>query len=159
MCLCCVCGGGSIGAQLIVAVLCDVAYPGQGLVSALFNDLQIANLYARCCEIGYLKAHLYWRLTLCIIFALHTGQAEMCAHQILLSAGERFDRPNNGILFWRILAATDCCLELWRICVCRHRYNDFHIIGRRSALELRLCLDHIFHARMCMSFDDRFNPD
>lgn len=79
MCLC-VCEADLIGAKLIVAVLRNVAYPGEGLVSALFNDLQVANLYTRCCEIGYLEAHLYWWLTLGIVFTFYTGQAEMRSH-------------------------------------------------------------------------------
>lgn len=158
MCLC-VCEVGLIGAQLIVAVLCNVAYPGQGLVSALFNDLQVTNLYTRCCKIGYLKAHLYWWLALGVVFTLYTGQAEMRAHQILLSAWERFDCPNDGILFWCILAATDCCLKLGRICICWYRYNYFNIICRRSAFELRFSLYHIFYARVSVTLNDRFNPD
>jgi len=45
-------------AQLVVAVLRDVAHPRQRGVAALFQDLQVAHLDARHSEIGDLKLDL-----------------------------------------------------------------------------------------------------
>lgn len=56
-------------AQLVVTVLCYVTYPGQGLVSTLLDDFQIAYLDPRNCEVGDFKFDLdrclptFWILT------------------------------------------------------------------------------------------------
>ena len=39
-------------ADLVVAVLCDVAHPRQSLVPALLDDLEVAHLQSRRCEVG-----------------------------------------------------------------------------------------------------------
>lgn len=44
--------------ELIISILCDVAYPWESLVSTLFNDLQISHLYARYSEVRNLKFNM-----------------------------------------------------------------------------------------------------
>ena len=42
----------SLGPQLIISILSDVAHPGQSLVSRLLNDLQIPHLKTQNCDIS-----------------------------------------------------------------------------------------------------------
>lgn len=44
----------SVHANLVVACRCDVAHPRERLVAALFNDLQVAHLWAngKCGSVG-----------------------------------------------------------------------------------------------------------
>jgi len=48
--------------NLIVAVLGDVTYPRQRLISTLLDDLQVSDLDTRDCEIGDFKLDADWRL-------------------------------------------------------------------------------------------------
>lgn len=75
-----VCGRGLVGAQLIVTVLGDITDPGQRLVAALLNDLQITHLYARRGKVGNLEAHLYGWFTLSVVLALHARQSKVGTH-------------------------------------------------------------------------------
>lgn len=75
-----VCGRRLVGAQLIVTVLGNITNPGQRLVAALLNDLQITHLYARRGKVGNFEAHLYGRFALSVILAFHAGQAEVGTH-------------------------------------------------------------------------------
>ena len=52
----------SCHSQLIIAVRGDVSYPGQGLISALFDNLQISYLDAANGEVGDLEFDSDWLL-------------------------------------------------------------------------------------------------
>ena len=42
---------------IIIAVLCDVPYPGEGLVATFFDNLEVAYLDARYRKVRNLKLH------------------------------------------------------------------------------------------------------
>lgn len=71
---------------------------------------------------------------------------------------KRFDCPNDGVLLGRVLDAADGGLELGRVRVHRHWNDDFNVVGRRSPLELRLGLDHVFHPTMRVPLNYRLDP-
>lgn len=44
-------------APIVIAILCDISHPREGLVTAFFDDLEVADLDPRDSEIGDLKLH------------------------------------------------------------------------------------------------------
>ena len=93
------------------------------------------------------------------VLALHTWQIKVSPHQILLAARERLYIPHNTILFRYIFTIAIRGLKLGAVSVRRHGHNDFHIVGRAPLLELTLGLDHVFDARMTVSFDHGLDPE
>mmetsp|Transcript_19785 Transcript_19785/g.45576 ORF Transcript_19785/g.45576 Transcript_19785/m.45576 type:complete len:209 (-) Transcript_19785:911-1537(-) len=152
-------GALSTHAQLIVAILGDVAHPWKRLVSALLDDLEIPYLDARDGEVGDLKLHRDRRLVLLILLIAHARQTEMSAHQVLLAAVELLYAPDDGVALRRVLDRAYRRLERWRIGVRRHGHDNLDVVGRGALLKLRLGLYHVLNAAMRVRFYDSFDPD
>jgi hypothetical protein len=70
---------------IIIAILGYIPDPRQGLISALFYDLQITNLDTRHREIGNFKLHTDGRTLLHVLFYCINQQSE-CTRSDLLTA-------------------------------------------------------------------------
>jgi hypothetical protein len=53
----------SLHANLIITILSDVADPRKSLVAALLDNLEVAHLHARNCEVRDLELDLDWDST------------------------------------------------------------------------------------------------
>ena len=83
----------------------------------------------------------------------------MGAQEVLLAARERLDAPHDAGLLGHVTAVPDRRLELWRVGVVGDGNENFHVVGRRPALELRLGLDHKLHSGVSVSLNDGLDPN
>eukprot|EP00053_Salpingoeca_punica_P017751 m.171606 g.171606 ORF g.171606 m.171606 type:complete len:404 (-) comp17279_c0_seq1:208-1419(-) len=145
-------------ADLVVAVLRDVADPRQRLVAALLDDLEVPHLDTRHGEVGDLKLHANRRLLLGLL-AGNAGQVEVSAHEHLPTARELLDGPHDSGELGRIADCADGCLELWRVGVAGHGDDNLHVVGGGPPLELALGLDEVLDAAVRVPLNDRLDPD
>lgn len=74
-----------------------------------------------------------------------TRQAKVGAHEELFPARELLDAPHERRLFGHVVHRADRRAELGRVGVVGHGDVDLHVVGRRTALELRLDLHvHVY---------------
>lgn len=116
------------------------------------------NLYSRSGKVGNFEFDLNGRFAF-DVFALNTGEPKMRTHQILLPARKRLNGPSYCILLRGVLDATDRSLKFRRIRVSRDWNDYFHVVCSGPSFELRLCLDHILHAAVCVTLDYGFDPN
>ena len=72
---------------------------------------------------------------------------------------EWFDAPNEHVLLGNITHAAHRSFKFGRIGIGRHGHHNFHVIGRRAALELRPSLDHVLDPRVGVPFDHGCDPN
>ena len=159
--------------ELVVAVLRDIAHPGQRLVAALFDNLEVAHLNAAHREVRNFELDLNDRVfgakldsptNLDGRFSFHfvgfdRGQTERGAHQKLLSARKTLHLPGDDRLFGQPLAIARRCAEFGRIGVARHRNQNLHIVRRRASLELGARLHHDLHPRVGVLLNVALHPN
>eukprot|EP00964_Phaeocystis_antarctica_P161881 scaffold135140_cov65-Phaeocystis_antarctica.AAC.1 len=146
-------------AELVVAVLRDVADPRKRLVAALLDDLEVADLDPRDGEVGDLELDGDRRLVLLVLLVAHARQTKVRSHQVLLAAVELLDAPDDGVALRSVLDCPDGGLERGRVGVRWHRDEDLYVVGRAALLELRLGLDHVLDAAVRVRLDDSLDPD
>ena len=83
----------------------------------------------------------------------------MSTHEVFSSSVELFDVPDQSILVREICDMTDGRFKGWAIDIRGDRNNNLDVVGNRSALELRLCFDHVLDSRVFMRLNDSFNPN
>ena len=150
----------SVHADLVVAILRDVAHPGQGLVAALLHDLEVADLHARDREVGNLELDLNWDATVLLaLFRLDRGEAELGAHEELLAACELLDAPDHRVGVGDVLDIAHVGLENWGVNIRRDRHNDLDIVRNRLRLELSLRLHEVLDLGPGKVLDHAVGPD
>lgn len=112
---------------IVVPVLRDIPHPGQSLIPALFNDLQVSDLNARHREVWNLEFDREWWscgwLDVCKPrwgdmsargrdksgwrrrTALDAWKTKVSSHEVLATTAELLDLPRKCGLVWDILDA------------------------------------------------------
>lgn len=134
----------SVHADLIVAILRDVANPRHGLVAALLDDLQVAHLDTRHGEVRNLKLELDGDTEVLVaLFVNNTREAEGRAHMELFAARELLDDPDHGRLVGHVLDDAHVSLEDRRGHINGYRHYNLDVVRDGLLLELRACLNNI----------------
>mmetsp|Transcript_8579 Transcript_8579/g.14814 ORF Transcript_8579/g.14814 Transcript_8579/m.14814 type:complete len:224 (-) Transcript_8579:414-1085(-) len=83
----------------------------------------------------------------------------MCSHTEFSTALKLFDAPHNSVYFWFVFALAHTAFEERCVGVGGHGHNDFDVVGSRALFKRRFGLDHVFDARVGVTFDERLDPD
>lgn len=101
---------------MVVAVLGDVPYPGQGLIATFFLNFQVTDLNAADREVRNLELDLDWDSGILLpFFGLDRWEAKLSAHVVFLTTGELLDTPDHAILVRHIFDSPNVTFEHRRV--------------------------------------------
>lgn len=152
-------GGMWLGPDLVVTTVCDVADPRHGLVAALFDDLEVADLDARDGEVGDFKLDADGTLDLRGVLGRDGREIKVCAGEVLLAAGEHLDGPDHLAVLGLVLAGADGGLEAGAVGVDGDGDHDPDVVGGALEAELAAGLDEELDAAVLVLVDDGLDPD
>ena len=137
----------SMHSYLVFSILGNISNPRQGLISTLFDDLQVTHLNSTYCEIRDFEFQLNWYFRIFLSRFIFNGRkAKLSAHQIFFASRELFDAPNHATLVWYILDRSHIALEDRTVNINWNRYDNFYVICDRFLFKLSSCFNYVFNS-------------
>lgn len=139
-----------------------------------FYDLQVPHLDPTRREIRYFELHTDRPLALTslssathaaskpsshaasvLIIPFYGRQAKLCAHEEFFTSAELLDLPYYGALLGRVMYAADIGAKAWGVSVFGDGHENFDVVGRGAAFELRPSLCERYVSSWCIEVPTR----